>query len=290
MDKFDIWAQEPDPLVEEAYSQDNYKVVDYSNGIKRCFIFFSSSGIYYPNTKEEFEEKIIRRDRYEWENLAAGEALSKASDKQIFVRDIFKQWYIRGINKTINTIDKLIELLRDLTRGYEVITVGISAGGYMAAIVAARLDARSCYDFSGQTSLWEKVDPNPLLRSKAVDDSDTKYFAVADLVKQSNCHFYYFYASGCDEDRNSWEALEDCPNTYGFGFPYKKHAATMFIWNMPYVIIKSREEMDKLAECYKGRKVNPLWFSFRTMPLSKAVCGLIRKAWKVFRSTLRKDH
>lgn len=285
MDKFEIWGENPDPLVQEAYGRNNYKVVDipkeYLKGTNTCYIFFSSNGIYYPNTKFEFEDKIIFQDRFEWENMACGKELTEACDRQIFVRDIYKQWYIRGINEKINTIDKLIDLLRDLTNGFEVITVGISAGGYIAALVAAKLNAKRCYDFSGQVSLWEVIDVSPFLKIKGRMEVQAKWYNIVDIVKSSKCVFYYFYASGCEQDYNSWKMLKDCPNVCGFGFPWKKHAATCFTWNMPYIIVKDGEEMDELGRHYCRKKINPLFFSFKTMPFRKAVYYPVRKLWKM---------
>lgn len=279
----------PDILVQEAYRKNNYKIVDIPKGTNICYIFFSSNGIYYPNTKSEFEDKIIIHDRFEWENLAKRKEMLATCDKQIFVRDIYKQWYVRGVNEKVDTVDKLVDLLRSLTNGFEVVTVGISAGGYMAALVAAKLNAKRCYDFSGQVSLWEEADRNPFLKLKGDKDIKSKWYNILDVVKSSSCCFYYFYASGCEEDCYSWNLLRECPNVYGFGFPWKKHAATCFTWNMPYVLIKGMQEMNDLAERYENRKINPLFFSFRTMPFDKAIYYPVRKIVKVFVKAVNAD-
>lgn len=282
MEEFEIWGENPDPLVQEAYRKNNYKVVDIPKGTNVCYIFFSSNGIYYPNTKLEFEEKIIIQDRFEWESLPGSKKIESFCDRQIFVRDIYNQWYICGINEKINTIDKLLELLYELTKGYEIVTVGISSGGYIVALAAAKLNAKKCFNFSGQVSLWNEVKGNIFLEHKSKEDIYTKWYNIKDIIESSNCHFYYFYASGCEQDFESWKMIKDCSNVFGFGFPWKKHAATCFIWNMPYVLTKSDQEMEGLAEHYMGKKVNPLIFSLRTMPFPKAVYYPVRKLWKIF--------
>ena len=43
----------------------------------------------------------------------------KRASKHIFVRDVFKTWYITGINSKINNVPLLAELLRKETEGYE---------------------------------------------------------------------------------------------------------------------------------------------------------------------------
>ena len=54
------------------YSRNNYKLVDRElpKGVyaKKCYVFFSSHSIYYPNSDEIFEEVIVRDDRFEWVN------------------------------------------------------------------------------------------------------------------------------------------------------------------------------------------------------------------------------
>ena len=112
----------------------------------------------------------------EWKNLIYGEKIQIRlySSNGIYYPNIYKQWYVRGINEKINTIDKLIDLLRDLTNGFEVMTVGISAGGYIAALAAAKLNTKKCYDFSGQVSLWKDIDVSPFLKIKREEEMEIK--------------------------------------------------------------------------------------------------------------------
>ena len=288
MSKLNLWDS-PNKLVEGVYHKDNYKTVECLN-TNLCYVFFSSNGIFFPNTVEEFENKIILKNRFEWENLAAGEVLYKNSGKQIFVRDIYKQWYIKGINSSINTIDALIELLRELTDGYDIITVGISSGGYMAALVGAKLNAKMCFDFSGQVNLYNFAENNPFLKIRKGDRevNKTQYYNIADIVNDSICQFYYFYAAECDYDKKEWELLANFENVHGFGFKSKSHAATMFVWNMPYILTKSIREMDDLCNSNKGKTITPLGFSIQTMPMKEACYYPIHKICKLVINKLRK--
>lgn len=57
--------------------------------------------------------------------------------------------------------------MREETEGMQVITVGVSSGGFIAAILASSLKASYCLDFAGQFSLlyhWTHVDTNPFLK------------------------------------------------------------------------------------------------------------------------------
>ena len=127
----------------------NYKIENGFNQDNICMIYFSSNNIYFPDTEEAFQEIIIEKDRYEWENIAK----KIHTTKKIFVRDIYKSWYIKGINEVVNTIEKLTELLINETCGYRVITVGNSAGGYCAILIGIKLKAEHILVFSPQNNL-----------------------------------------------------------------------------------------------------------------------------------------
>ena len=113
MDDLRLWDS-PNSLVEGIYSTDNYEVIDYDNG-KICYIFFSSNGLFFPDTISQFKETIIDKNRYEWKRMATGKEIISKSGRHIFVRDIYKQWYTKGISNTVNSIDKMIPLLKALT-------------------------------------------------------------------------------------------------------------------------------------------------------------------------------
>lgn len=95
---------------EFVYNTQNNYYVEYNTADTDkncCAIYFSSNAIFYPDSVEIFEKKIIERNRYELQRMKI-----KRANKHIFVRDVYKQWYVQGINKTTNTIDKLVELLK----------------------------------------------------------------------------------------------------------------------------------------------------------------------------------
>lgn len=126
-----------------AFNLDNY-IIERVSGDGVCVIYCSSSGLYYPNTEVEFVKAFIEcEDRYEWRNKRI-----RNVSKSIWIRDITKEFYVRGINKRINDIDKLLSFLEEETQGYDVITVG-SSGGYIAALIGIKLDANMVYCFSG---------------------------------------------------------------------------------------------------------------------------------------------
>ncbi len=103
----------------------NY-LIEYDENVleNSCCIYFSSHGIYYPETQQVFLSKIVEKNVYEWYRRRI-----PGVKKHIFLRDIRKQFYVEGINNVLNSIDKLVEWLKRETQNYSVITAGSSAGG-----------------------------------------------------------------------------------------------------------------------------------------------------------------
>ena len=128
-------------LVRQVYEQDNYRVIHTGAKNKNAIIFFAGNGIYYPHEEKYFKEAMIDNDRFEWENIVQDYNVRNAYSLIILVRDIYKQWYLTGINSTINTQEKVIEKLKELTKGYEVTTCGNSAGGYMSVLAGIKMEA-----------------------------------------------------------------------------------------------------------------------------------------------------
>lgn len=117
-------------LVKKQLECDNFLVEDTNSSNNICCIYFSSHGLYYPVTETVFEDKIVRKNYFEWYKHRLPNA-----KRHIFLRDIRLSFYVEGINERCNSIDKLIELLKILADGYDVITIGSSAGGYMSALI-----------------------------------------------------------------------------------------------------------------------------------------------------------
>ena len=61
-ENLDLWNS---PEMQEAYGYNNYKEIFLNPFSDVCIILFSSNGLYYPNTKEEFRETVLGEDRYE---------------------------------------------------------------------------------------------------------------------------------------------------------------------------------------------------------------------------------
>lgn len=264
--KFDIWDSQNRTIL-RAYHKKNYQCIDTDVESDICYIFFSSNGLYYPNTREVFEEQIFQKDRYEWKWVVKNSQVPSKAGRIIYVRDIYKCWYSKGINYEVNTIDKTLELLRSLTKGYQIVTVGSSAGGYMAVLAAVKLNAMFCINFSGQYAISEKL--------------GVPYTDISILLETYKGQVFYFVPAYCKDDKKQYKLIENIACVKTFFFNENKHAATMLAGNMSYVIDKSKKELIRLYEHYNLREIDKFRFLFYTVPFHKIV-GILYREMKGF--------
>lgn len=81
-------------------------------------------------------------------------ATGQIPTKRLFVRDLKRSWYHRGIDGYGSSLTESAESLRELIGGYEVdrlVVVGSSAGGYAALAFGTLLEAHKVLSFGPQT-------------------------------------------------------------------------------------------------------------------------------------------
>lgn len=236
----------------EAYTGQNYKEIVLNKSNKVCIIFFSSNGLYYPNTMHEFERSIIREDRYEWENISVSSEIRQYAGKVILVRDIYKQWYVKGINQINNSIDKLLALLIRLTEGYELVTVGSSSGGYAAVLFGIMLRAKKIYSFSGQFSIEDEVKDYYWLSLYREYTGRARYYNILNLLAGNRIPIFYFYPAKCDQDIMQYNLIKDNPSINTFAFDCSIHGKTLSSDVMPWLISRNAETLNWLCHKFKG--------------------------------------
>lgn len=251
MEKFDIWDLNNE-IIGRIYKEDNYECVDTGVNSEWCYILFSSNGLYYPDTKETFESQIIKKNRYEWKWVVQNSKIPKRAARIIYVRDIHKIWYSYGINQQVNSVDKTLELLKDLTKGFKVVTIGSSAGGYMAVLTAVKLHAVYCINFSGQYKIEEKI--------------GNLYSNLCPLLKDYRGKIYYFVPAYCQGDKEQYQLIEGEKSVRCFYFADDRHASTMLTGNMPYIIGEEQERLEALYKKYSDKKINRIEFLIGTVP------------------------
>lgn len=254
---FDIW-DENNELVREEYKRDNYIINEYDNDSNMVVIYFSSNGLYFPNTEECFRKKIIEENRYEWQHYKIPNV-----KKEIFFRDIYKSWYITGINDRVNSIDKMVEFIKsEIPENAIVVTVGNSAGGYAAALIGTLIGADWIFDFSGQNSLTFE-EKNPFVKKYMLEEEKSRYFEIIHIWEIVNYPpVFYFYSGKNAEDIKQFSLIEKAHNVHAFGFKTKTHERTMYNFNLPYVLAMNKDKLLKLHSLFKHKKlIDRFWFS-----------------------------
>ncbi len=252
-------------LIEKQYEKPNYRIVTSGRSSqKKALIFFSSNGIYYPNNKKEFTEKIIDLDYYDWLNIGKHRLVRAYFSKIVFVRDIYKQWYVTGINAEVNTRIKLYEFLRNELKGYDITTCGSSSGGYMAALMGALLNAERIIDSSGQFDLSVSLGNEPFLDLLAEDPVVKDQISLRNIISGCIDSLYYFYPAHNEGDIVQNEHIKDL-NVKSFAMDSDKHNRTIKPVCFPYVLTMPKDKLDSLRKKYEGRIINEKEFYLDTL-------------------------
>ena len=241
-------------LVEEQYSKLNYKVIETGNKTGRAICFFSGNGLYYPNDTVTFRKEIINKDRYEFEKIGHGKLLVKYFEKIIFFRDIYKQWYVTGINNEANSIDKSVELISKLTEGLKVTTAGISAGGYAAVVLGKLMGANRIFDISGQWCL-DISNNTPFLQEYSTDSSRAKYYDARTFLDVNNPEIFYFFPGRCEEDI----IQNDYVRSYTmnrFAVDTEIHGALLRYETFKHLFITEDYTLKCIEDKYKGKLIS----------------------------------
>lgn len=252
---------------EFVYNLDNYMInKDDSSNRGVCVIYCSSSGLYYPNTEEEFIEAFIKtKDKYEWKNNQITNA-----NKSIWIRDITKEFYIRGINKRLNSIDKLLSFLQDEVQGYDVITVGSSAGGYIATLIGCYLNAKRVYCFSGFFDL-NVIDKEtwPLVYEYCAIPEYQKWYNLKDIIENSETKVFYFYPGKLAGDIMQSEVVKGADGVFSFQFESKVHGIpfkdSLHIPLLNKILNMPEDELLKLYMFFQGEKIKKIEWIFHVL-------------------------
>lgn len=292
MNSMDDFPWNEKGLVKEVYNRDNYLIEHTGKKTGRVIIFFSSNALYYPNDEKEMYEKIVRQDYYEWSNLAKHKKIKDYYEKIIYVRDIYKQWYITGINSRLDSIDKLLGFLKKECEGYEITTCGSSSGGYIAALVGTLIEAKRVFTNSGQFSIEHTI---PYREYYAADRDRNKYFNIVSLIQNRANYIYYFYPADVEQDKDQYELVKHI-SLKVFSFKSNEHGVTMYASVFPFLLTMSNEKLDDVYKDYLNSYIVPQDFYEKIVPFedrimisSKRVVKKGVKKLKVFKKMQEKN-
>lgn len=239
------------------YRSDNYVILDNKacdNNL--CYIFCSSNGLYTINDLDSYN-KMIKKKRFEYQNIAKGIKARKI----IFLRDIWLSWYALGINYRLNNIDKMLYFIEEETDGLEIIAVGTSSGGYLASIIGSKLkNVTIVFSNCGQYSLYNHNDHvlrNPILSEGVNVPKIEKYYDIYNdviLGIRGGKSLYYFYPERCKHDIIQKEYLiSNNKDIHIIGFDSRFHGVTVNNFDWPAILAMSALELDAMFDIV-GRK------------------------------------
>lgn len=260
-------------IVNKVYQeQNNYLVeIDEKGDKEWCAVYFCSNDIYYPNTEEIFQKRIVEKNFFEWYHSR----ITKAS-KHIFIRDIFKQWYLAGINKNLNTPEKLIEFLKKETEGYKIVTIGSSAGGYAAILYGSFINTQYTLAFNPQFEIQSLLKRstetiNPLLFR--IKDQRTQYFDITKFICKG-VKIFYFYSNASPWDIEQKNHInKNNPNLYTIAFRTKHHGIPFLKVAIYKVINLNVEQLIALSKKNQG----PIWFTIKMVGIKATLIGLYKQ-------------
>lgn len=270
-------------IVNKVYQEQNNYLIEFDEeGNKEwCAVYFCSNDIYYPNTEEIFRKRIVEKNFFEWYHSR----ITKAS-KHIFIRDIFKQWYLAGINKNINTPEKLIEFLKKETEGYKVVTIGSSAGGYAAILYGSFINTQYILAFNPQFEIQSLLKRsteaiNPLLFR--IKDQRKQYFDITKFTSKG-VKIFYFYSNASPWDIEQKNHInKDIPNLYTITFRTKHHGIPFLKVALNNIINLNTESIINLSK----EVHSPIKFTIRTVGLFKTISGLYKQIRTIIKRQLK---
>lgn len=255
-------------MVKKARALDNYIIVTNAEAGTQpliCAIYFSSNYIYYPNNEASFRSAIFDKNRFEWWNLRHPKAC-----KHIFIRDVYKQWYLHGINNELDSIEKLTGFLKKEIEGFDAYFIGSSAGGYAAVLLGSILNAKRIYTFNNQfflTDLLKKSSAlkDPIIFRERNNPAIAKFYSIKSYINNPSS-IYYFHSTKSDWDKRQYEEVKEIAmhvvsvNTNVHGIPLLKN-------NLLPLFNFSEEHLKKLTE----KRLNPLLFSLKIVGLFRTL-------------------
>lgn len=264
------------PIVQKVYKMNDNYLIEYDDTVKireYCAIYFCSNNIYYPNTEEIFRKRIVERNTFEW----YGTRIKKAW-KHIFVRDIFKQWYLKGINSRICAPKLLLEFLQRETQGMKIITLGSSAGGYASILYGSQLNAERIIAINPQIEIASLLLPpsspqiNPLLFRLASTEV-SRYFDLRNVIDVDRGNIYYFHSTKSKWDNEQYSKVCDYANIHHLPFTTSHHGIPFQKVALPKVINMENEELIKFC----GKSNNPYVFAVQMVGIMAIISGAYRQ-------------
>lgn len=273
-------------LIKQVYEtrQGNIFIRENHTDNNYCYVYCSSNNLYKKDNESDFFQKIVQENRFEWMNRSA----KNSPAKEIFIRDVWLSWYANGVNQKINSIERLIEFIRIESSGMDLVTIGVSSGGFIAAILASECNAVRCFDFSGQFSIQNHFNhstDNPFI-SQFYDgkkQSGGGYFEAYKFIQKSKTSIYYFYPYKCKQDSEQAVIARSCDNVKCIAFDSNRHGSPVLSVSLPVLLSYSNDMLDQMYGKNRKRVINPVLFSCKVSGIIPTARFLFYKTYKILK-------
>ena len=219
-----VFQTDDEEVLETYRTRDNYLMERTPEGDdSRCAVYFSSNDLYFPNNRARFHERVTLRNTFEWFGTRV-----PGCGRHIFIRDVFKQWYLGGINSRLNSPEKVLKWLENETKGCRATMVGSSSGGYAAVLFGSLLHAERVFSFNGyfdlapETEMEDAARINPLLVRYGNDPERAPFYRLAPFL-HAGTPVYYFHSLFSPIDRRQRELLGGCRGVHIIPFRSRRH-------------------------------------------------------------------
>lgn len=234
-------TQELDDFLKDVYEKNKgYRIKENDVDNNLCFIYCSSNALYTKNDVDDFKCKVINSDRYEWENIRP----KRTPKLEIYIRDIYLSWYVKGINKEINDFDSCINFLKTKTNNYKVRCIGASSGGYIGTMIAMRLQCE-CVSFAGQFSLinhFDHLKTNIYLKNYVLNFGVDK-LELYTTIKNSRAQVFYVAPVKSEQDIIQMNFVKDIDNVHVIKISTNKHGVALYPFALSKFICYEKEDL-----------------------------------------------
>lgn len=235
----------------------NLKIVECNPKSDKCLIAFSSNN---PS----------QRNYFEFERICGSKRIKSFFHQIIFIRDPNSQFYINGFDDNYNNVNKIIDVLRDLTNNYIVYSIGYSSGGYMSVLISLCLDnVERVLSFGGVINILDWHGAYYNYNYSELDivtnaSENQKYFLnLLPFLGKNKTNIYAFYATNAKSDREIYDSIININANKFFLLRYNtsRHGSYCFSFDYKYLLTYSNERLSSLFNRFFGKTPSPLRFS-----------------------------
>ena len=144
------------------------------------------------------------------------------------------------------------------TQGYDLITAGSSAGGYMATIMGIKLDAKFVINIGGHWNLYrnnDTVERYYYLKKYKTDIQREKWYDLSSIVENNTVPVFYLYGANNESDLVQARCTENMKNVYMIALQADTHAPGVSTEAYLQLLMADWKEIKELYSMNHGKVI-----------------------------------